>query len=115
MSALTKEQILAANDMDLLEIEVPEWSGSVYCRVMTVGERDAYEREWIGKRETGVENFRTKFLQRVLCNKDGELLFSAEEVALLSKKSARVMAKLWDKAMKHNHLMADDVEELAKN
>lgn len=115
MSALTKEQILAANDMDLLEIEVPEWSGSVYCRVMTVGERDAYEREWIGKRETGVENFRTKFLQRVLCSKDGELLFSAEEVALLSKKSARVMARLWDKAMKHNHLMADDVEELAKN
>lgn len=115
MSALTKDQILAANDMDLLEIEVPEWSGSVYCRVMTVGERDAYEREWIGKRETGVENFRTKFLQRVLCSKDGELLFSAEEVALLSKKSARVMARLWDKAMKHNHLMADDVEELAKN
>jgi hypothetical protein len=115
MPALTKDQILAANDMDLLEIEVPEWNGSVFCRVMSVGERDAYEREWIGKRETGVENFRTKFLQRVLCNKDGELLFSAEEVALLSKKSARVMARLWDKAMKHNHLMADDVEELAKN
>lgn len=115
MGALSKDQILAANDMDLLEIEVPEWSGSVYCRVMTVGERDAYEREWIGKRETGVENFRTKFLQRVLCNKDGELLFSSDEVALLSKKSARVMARLWDKAMKHNHLMAEDVEELAKN
>jgi hypothetical protein len=115
MPALSKDQILAANDMDLLEIEVPEWSGSVFCRVMSVGERDAYEREWIGKRETGVENFRTKFLQRVLCNKDGELLFNAEEVALLSKKSARVMARLWDKAMKHNHLMADDVEELAKN
>jgi len=115
MSALTKDQILAADDMDLLEINVPEWNGSVYIRVMSVGERDAYEREWIGKRETGVEHFRTKFLQRVLCSENGELLFNADEVAALSKKSARVMARLWDKAMKHNHLMADDVEELAKN
>jgi hypothetical protein len=115
MTELTKDQILAADDLNLLEIQVPEWNGSVYCRVMSVGERDAYEREWIGKKETGVENFRTKFLQKVLCTKAGELLFTSDEVALLSKKSARVMARLWDKAMKHNHLMADDVEELAKN
>jgi hypothetical protein len=115
MPELTKDQILSADDLDLLEIEVPEWKGSVFCRVMSVGERDAYEREWIGKKETGVENFRTKFLQRVLCSKSGELLFTGDEVAALSKKSARVMARLWDKAMKHNHLMADDVEELAKN
>jgi hypothetical protein len=115
MAALTKDQILSADDLDLLEIEVPEWGGSVYCRVMSVGERDAYEREWIGKRETGVENFRTKFLQRVLCSKDGQLLFTPDEVSALSKKSARVMARLWERTMKHNHLMADDVEELAKN
>ena len=115
MAMLTKDQILAANDLDLLEIEVPEWGGTVFCRVMSVGERDAYEREWIGRKETGVENFRTKFLQRVLCNKDGELLFSAEEVAALAKKSARVMNRLWDKAMKHNALTSGDVEELAKN
>lgn len=115
MDELTKDQILAADDLDLLKIEVPEWKGCVYCRVMSVGERDSYEREWIGKKETGVENFRTKFLQRVLCTKDGELLFTCDEIAALSKKSARVMGRLWDKAMKHNHLMAEDVEELAKN
>lgn len=115
MADLTKELILAADDLDLLGIDVPEWNGTVYCRVMSVGERDAYEREWLGKRETGIENFRTKFLQRVLCNKAGELLFSKEDVDVLSSKSARVMARLWEQAMKHNHLMASDVEELAKN
>jgi hypothetical protein len=121
MPALSKEQILAANDLDLLEIKVPEWKdangepGVIFCRVMSVGERDAYEREWIGKRETGVENFRTKFLQRVLCDKEGNLLFTSDEVQLLSGKSARVMARIWEQAMKHNALMASDVEELAKN
>lgn len=112
---LTKDQILAADDMGLLEVAVPEWSGSVYIRVMTVAERDAYEREWIGKKETGVENFRTKFLQRTLCDDKGQLLFTADEVAVLGQKSARVMARLWELAMKHNALMAGDVEELAKN
>ncbi len=115
MASLTKEQILSADDLDLLEVTVPEWGGSVFCRVMSVGERDAYEREWIGRKETGVENFRTKFLQKVLCSKDGELLFSQEEVAALSQKSARVMNRLWDVAMKHNALTAGDVDELAKN
>lgn len=115
MPTLTKDQILAADDMGLLEVPVKEWGGSVYIRVMTVSERDAYEREWIGKRETGVENFRTKFLQRVLCDEKGELLFSGDEIEALGKKSARVMAGLWEKAMKHNALMAGDVEELAKN
>jgi hypothetical protein len=51
----------------------------------------------------------------VLCSKDGQLLFTPDEVSALSKKSARVMARLWERTMKHNHLMADDVEELAKN
>ena len=42
--ALTADQILAADDMGLKEVNVPEWGGSVYIRVMTVGERDEYER-----------------------------------------------------------------------
>lgn len=113
--SLSKDQILAVNDLGLLEVPVKEWGGSVFIRVMSVGERDAYEREWIGKRETGVENFRAKFLQRVLCDDAGKLLFSAEETSALAGKSARVMAALWDQAMKHNALLAGDVEELAKN
>lgn len=112
---LTKEQILAANDMGLLEINVPEWGGSVFVRVMSVGERDAYENEWMTNKSTGVSNFRSKFLQRVLCNEKGDLLFTKDEVDALAKKSARVVGSLWEAAMKHNKLTDEDVEELAKN
>jgi hypothetical protein len=115
MASLSKDQILAADDLGLLEVPVKEWGGSVFIRVMTVAERDAYEREWIGKKDTGVENFRTKFLQKVLCDEKGTLLFTPEEIDALGKKSARPMARLWEKAMKHNALMESDVEELAKN
>lgn len=112
---LTKEQILAADDLGLLEVDVPEWKGSVFIRVMSVGERDAYENDWIRNKDKGVDNFRAKFLQRVLCDDKGALLFSAGEMDALAKKSAKVMGRLWQKAMEHNAITDSDVEELAKN
>ena len=113
--ALTKDQIPAADDMGLFEVQVPEWGGSVFVRVMTVGERDSYENDWMVNKNKGVENFRSKFLQRVLCDESGKLLFTSSEIDLLAGKSARVITRIWEAAMKHNALTDDDVEELAKN
>lgn len=113
--ALSKEKILAADDLGLLEVPVPEWGDSVFIRVMTVGERDSYENDWVLNKNKGVENFRSKFLQRVLCDEKGNLLFASDEVPKLAGKSAKVMSRIWQKAMEHNALTDADVEELAKN
>ena len=124
--ALTVEelaaQIMAAEDLGILKVTVKEWADkdgkpmTLGIRVMTVGERDAYEREWIGKKETGIENFRAKFLARCLCHPEtGDRLFTDEQIGKLAGKSAKVVSKLFDKAMKHNAMTADEVEELAKN
>jgi hypothetical protein len=113
--ALTAEQILAADDLGLLKVSVKEWGGEVYIRVMTVGELDAYQREWVGKRDTGVENFRTKFLAKCLCDQAGQRLFSDEQIETLAAKSAKVVGRLFDKAAAHNAITEKDVEELAKN
>lgn len=124
--ALTVEelaaQIMAAEDLGILKVTVKEWADkdgkplSLGIRVMTVGERDAYEREWIGKKETGIENFRTKFLARCLCHPEtGDRLFTDEQIEKLAGKSAKVVSKLFDKAMRHNAMTSDEVEELAKN
>jgi hypothetical protein len=124
--ALTVEelaaQIMASEDLGILKVKVKEWADkdgkplALGIRVMTVGERDAYEREWIGKRETGIDNFRTKFLARCLCHPEtGERLFTDEQIEKLAGKSAKVVSKLFDSAMKHNAMSDGDVEELAKN
>lgn len=115
MPSLTKEQIFAASDAGLLKVPVPEWGGDVYIRVMTVGERDAYENEWQRKRETGVDDFRTKFLVRCLVDENGVRLFDNSDVTRLSQKSARVMNRIWLAAMEHNNLSDESIEELAKN
>jgi len=112
--ALTAEQILASDDLGLKKVAVREWGGDVYIRVMSVGERDSYERLWMGKRETGVENFRTEYLARVLCTENGELLFTREQVASLANKSGAVMGRLFDEALQHNNMTEADVEQLGK-
>lgn len=115
-------QILAADDLGILKVKVKEWPDAdgkpmtVGIRVMTVGEKDAYEREWMGNREKGIDNFRTKFLARCLCHPEtGERLFSDDQIDALAKKSARVVSTLFDRATKHNAMSEADVEELAKN
>lgn len=112
--SLTAEQILAADDMGLKKVAVPEWGGDVYIRVMSVGERDEYERMWIGQKDKGIDNFRTKYLSRVLCDDKGNLLFRDKEAAL-AKKSGAVMGRLFDAAMSHNRMTEEDVTELGKS
>jgi hypothetical protein len=112
--ALTADQILAADDLGLKQVPVREWNGDVFIRMMSVGERDAYERLWIGKRETGVDNFRTEYLARVLCDETGKLLFTREQTAALANKSGAVMGRLFDAALAHNNMTEADVEQLGK-
>ena len=112
---LTKDQILAADDMGMLKLAVPEWGGDVYIRVMSVGERDAYENEWMRKKETGVDDFRTKLIVRCLVDETGTRLFDNGDVARLAQKSAKVMNRIWLAAMEHNNLSDESIEELAKN
>lgn len=113
--SLTADQILASDDLGLKKLHVKEWGGDVFLRVMSVGERDDYERMWIGKKETGVSNFRTEYLARVLCDEKGELLFTSDKVAALAKKSGAIMGKLFDEAMKHNAMTEADVQEMGKS
>jgi len=119
MPLLTKEQILAAEDLDFEEVEIKEWGGKVRLRCMTGTERDAFESAIYkikgDKVEANRENFRSELLSRVLCNKDNKLLFNPREVKALGGKSGRVIDRLFDIAQKINGIGQSDIEELTKN
>ena len=115
-------QILPADDLPIQKVTVREWKDGegkplvLGVRVMTVEERDSYEKEWVGNKERGIDNFRTKYLARCLCHPEsGERLCDEAGVEQRAKKSAAIVSKLFDKAMKHNNMTETDVEELAKN
>jgi hypothetical protein len=115
VGSLSKDQILQANDNSLMKVAVPEWGGDVFIKVMTCGERDAYENEWVRKKETGVDDFRAKFLARCLVDESGQRLFGNGDIEKLAAKSSKVINRLWMAAMEHNNLSDEAIEDTAKN
>jgi hypothetical protein len=117
--SLTREAILAADDLKREEVQVPEWEGSVFIRCMTGTERDAFESEAYTVKGKDVEinrdNFRARLLVRVLVDEKDERLFSQKDIAALGAKSGKVLDRIFTAAMKINGLSKDDVDDLTKN
>ncbi len=122
MTGLTKEQILAVQDVQPVAVEIPEWGGTVYVRPMSAGERDRWEGDLLErseKRKEGVakavENLRAVFLSKCLCDQDGKLLFGPDDIEALSGKSYRAVDRAYEAAQSLNGLSEADVAELEKN
>lgn len=117
---LSKADILAASDLASETVEVPEWGGSVIVRSMTGAQRDAYEatlmtRNESGKLEINTDNMRAKLLLATLVDESGAALFTADDLAALSGKSAGAIERLATVAQRINGLNRGAVEEAAKN
>ena len=111
MSGLSASQILAANDTKVEPVDVPEWGGTVYVRVLRGTDRDQFE-EWVNKEKD--KAVRCRFLVVSLCDDQGKLLFTPDQVAALGEKSGDVLARVFDKAWDINYLSAKSVDELGK-
>jgi hypothetical protein len=110
---LTRAQILNAYDLPLKEVQVPEWDGKVFVRMMTAGERDAFEAAQQGGNPH--RDLRARLAVATVCDDGGQPLFTADDVAALSGKSARALDRIFAAAAKHNGITAADVEDLRKN
>jgi len=127
MSFLTKEQILAAEDIPFRDEPVPEWSklngGSGMVRVAGLSAKEAstFSSKLVsvdGKgqvKELKMDNFLAELLARTLVDENFEPLFSEADIEALGKKSAAVMKRLGDIAMELSGLSEKAVEEAAKN
>ena len=117
---LTKEQILAAQDLPEEVVDVPEWGGKVLIRGMTGAERDAFEESiMVGRgpnREVNLRNFRAKLVARSIVDpQTKERMFSDNEINELGKKSARALQRVFEAALRLNGMTAESVEELTKS
>ena len=78
MNILTKEAILAADDLPRETVLVPEWGGDVYVRTMSGTDRDAFESSLIardGAKEGRMENVRARLVAVDPVRCDGEPTF----------------------------------------
>ena len=112
MGMLSKGAILAADDIKIKTVEVPEWGGSVGLRVISGLDRDKFEQSFSDK-ELG--NFRIRFLAASLCDENGGRLFTDADVEELGRKSSLVINRLFGMAFAHSAFTGEAVEELGKD
>lgn len=109
---LTRDQILATDDLKREEVRVPEWGGSVYVRVLTGTEREQFESGAEGAR--GANHFRAQLVALATCDESGRSLFTAEDVEQLASKSAPALIRVFDVAVRLSKVSATDLDELEK-
>lgn len=116
MATLTKEEILNIDDRATLErVEIPEWGGEAYVRIMSGRERDALEESFRQGKKVSMLDARAKLVAKTLCDENGKRIFQDSDVPELTKKSAAVLDRLFDVAARLSGMAANDVEDLVKN
>lgn len=117
--ALTKKDILTVDDLQVEEVNVPEWGGSVLVRGLTARERDQFEDTVVenpGKNASiNGDNIRSKLCVLCIVDEDGDRLFDDKDVAALGNKSAAALQRVFEVAQRLARFTNKDVEELAKN
>jgi hypothetical protein len=115
---LTRDQILAADDLKSEDVSVPEWGGSVRVRSMMATDRDAYEQNMLASRgadeKANLRNIRARLVAFCLIDEAGERLFSDTEIDALGRKNAAVLDRLFDVASRLNAIGDREVAELGK-
>lgn len=108
---LSREEILAALDLPMEEVQVPEWGGSVFVRTMTGSERDAFEF-WFCKNPG--KDIKANVLVRTICDENRKAIFTEADIEGLSAKSAAALDRCYEVATRLSRLMPADIEELKK-
>ena len=90
-------------------VEVPELGGTVYVRVMTCGEKDAFEETHARQK---FKNFRARYIVATVAGEDGSLLFTAADVAAVGNLPIDAVDRIYAAASKINGLSKDDEKTL---
>lgn len=113
---LTREQILAVDDLQTETVQVPEWGGEVVVSVMWGDARDEWEASLRGTDDKMMtKGARAKLVACCVVGEDGNLLFTIEDVVKLGRKSARALDRVASVALRLNKLTDKSVEELKGN
>lgn len=116
---LNRDTILQADDLAREQVDVPEWGGQVYVRMMTGEERDRWEMS-ISKRRSNngdidLNGIRAALAVIVVCDEKGNSVFKPEDAKALAKKNGTAIERICFAARKLSRLDDADIEDSKKN
>lgn len=117
---LTRDAILAADDLPAEEVDCPEWGGTVVVRGLTGAQRDEWEASTtVVRGKTAVRdtaNARAKLVALcVVDHESGEPLFTRQDVDALGRKSGAALGRVFGVAARLSGLGDEEVDELEGN
>lgn len=119
MAYLSKQEILAAQDIVYEDVAVPEWGGTVRVKTLSGIERDSLEQSMMegkgGNQKVNMANFRAKLCGRTIVDEDGKRLFSEMDMADLGRKSGAALQRVFNVASRLSGFSSSDIDELTKN
>lgn len=116
VTLLDREAILGAKDTYSEVVQVEGMgAGHVCIRAMTGAERDDFRAAIEGAETSLVGKFEAPLLALTLVDEEGKRLFTIDDVEVLRAKSATVLDRLAQIALRVNGMSDGAQEEAAKN
>ncbi len=110
---LDRDAILNVVDLKPEVVEVPEWGGSLYIRMLTASERDKFEASCVGTgKKQNLTNIRARLVVLCACDEAGERMFTDGDAEALGRKSAAAVDKVFGACSKLNGFSSQDIEDL---
>lgn len=118
--SLDRQSILDAKDLKIEEVQVPEWGGSIFVRVMTGVERDQFVEENSkppkeGDKPEGTMRYCAKTIIGHACDAEGKRIFTADDLEPLLQKSRTTLANVTQAILRVNGLNKEGTEKAEKN
>ena len=124
MTLLNFDDIVASQDKDYQDVDVPEWGGTVRIATMSGEDRDRWELSMMQADDSSERGFKLNFdaycrvrlVAMCLVDDNFNRIFTTqEEMGALAKKSGKVMDLLYDVAQRVNGITDEDIDDLEKN
>tara|TARA_R110002020_G_scaffold150991_3_gene327926 strand:- start:1084 stop:1428 length:345 start_codon:yes stop_codon:yes gene_type:complete len=110
---LDRDSILNVVDLKPEVVEVPEWGGSLYIRMLTASERDKFEASCVGTgKKQNLTNIRARLVVLCACDEAGERMFGDGDADALGRKSAAAVDRVFGACSKLNGFSSQDIEDL---
>lgn len=116
---LTRDDILNANDIQIEELPVPEWGGTICVKTLTGAERDTLEAQLIelganGRpKEVKMDHLRATVAWLGICDDAGNRIFTdKKDISRLEQKSAAALDRVVARIQQMSAMSPADVESL---
>jgi hypothetical protein len=115
MGYLNREDILKVDDVEIREVDVPEWGGTVRVRALSGYDRDAYQASMLqfqkdGQASPELGNMTAKLVSRSIVDEDGNQMFNELDVGRLGQKSSAALDRVSNVAAEISGLTAKSQE-----